>query len=49
MFEQEDAAAGGGFADGKHGIELLHFDLFLHFVAVASAMRSRSNTQSFRP
>ena len=35
MFEQEDAAAGGGFADGKHGIELLHFDLFLHFVAVA--------------
>ena len=35
MFEQQYAAAGGGFADGKHGIEFLHFDLLLHLVAVA--------------
>ena len=35
MFEQQYAAAGGGFADRKHGIEFLHFDLLLHLVAVA--------------
>ena len=35
MFEQQYAAAGGSFADGKHGIKFLHFDLLLHLVAVA--------------
>ena len=49
MFEQQYAAAGGGFADGKHGIEFCHFDLLLHSSLLPSAIRSRSNTQSFKP
>ena len=49
MFEQQDAAAGGGFADGQHGIELLHSICFCTSSLLPSAMRSRSNTQSFSP
>ncbi len=56
MFEQQYAAAGGGFADGKHGIEFLHFDLLLHLIAVAfwqsvraaTPNRSSRNTASSR-
>ncbi|SUB32311.1 Uncharacterised protein [Neisseria gonorrhoeae] len=49
MFEQQYAAAGGGFADGKHGIEFCISICFCTSPLLPSAIRSRSNTQSFKP